>query len=333
MSIRAPAIDALLKRRKLTALEMLPWLLIVFVYFEMPTYLPFGNQIIVMIIFALSLDLVVGYAGVVTLGHAAFFGAGAYIAGLIAVAGWNEPISTLLLAGVGAAALGALTGAVILRATGLGLLMLGMVVGLILTQLANRFSWLTGGFDGLRGVNFDPLLGKFDFDIFGRTAYCYSAVVLLLIWIFARLLINAPFGQSLAGIRENADRMEAIGTPVWRRKLLAFTLSAGIAGLAGGLATESAGFVSLSVLSLELSGAILVMLVLGGVGRIYGAFVGVPLYMIAQDTISKGDPVYWNFWIGAILLLVVLFAKGGVLGIYDVVVRFSSRRAATWGRG
>jgi branched-chain amino acid transport system permease protein len=310
-------VEALLSRRRLRPAEALPWALMVGVFFWAPEYLPFGAQIFVMILFALSLDLVVGYVGVVILGHAAFFGAGAYAAGLLAIAGWNEPITVLFLAGLVAGILGASTGVVILRTSGLGLLMLGMVVGLLLVQVANRWSEITGGFDGLRNVEFSPILGRFQFDFFGETAYVFSAGVLFLAWLLVREIVTAPFGQSLTGIRENASRMEALGAPVFRRKLIAFTVSAALAGVAGALATETTGFVGLHVLSLELSGAVLVMLVLGGSGRLYGAFVGVTVYMIAQDSLAKGDPVYWNFWLGAILILVVLFARGGILGIWD----------------
>ncbi|MGE3993116.1 branched-chain amino acid ABC transporter permease [Pseudorhodoplanes sp.] len=314
-------IDALISRRNLRLYEVIPWAVAVAVYFAFPEYLPLGAQIIIMVIFTLSLDLVMGYAGIIILGHAAFFGLGAYAVGLLAVAGWKEPLSGLLFAAAAAGLLGALTGVVILRTKGLSLLMLGMAVSLILAQLANRLSSITGGFDGLRGITIDPIFGVFDFDFFGKTAYLYGLAVLFIAWLFVRQVVHAPFGRSLIGIRENPVRMEANGAPVQRRKLVAFILSAALAGVAGGLSTQTTQFVSLSTLSFELSGTVLVMLILGGAGRLYGAFVAPPLYMIAQDAFAKGDPVYWHFWLGLMLILVVLFVRGGLLGIIDELRR------------
>jgi branched-chain amino acid transport system permease protein len=327
------AIERLLARRRLHWAEALPWLLALLVYALLPQYLPLGTQVLIMVLFALSLDLVLGYAGVVILGHAAFYGLGAYTAGLLAVNGWKEPLSGLAAAAAMAALFGMVTGAVILRTTALALLMLGMAVALILAELANRLAGLTGGFDGLQGITIDPVLGRFEFDFFGQIPYLYSLTVLFLCWILVRQVVNAPFGRSLVGIRENPGRMEAIGTPVRRRKLIAFTLSAGLAGLAGGLSAQTNQFVAPSVFGFDLSGTVLVMLVLGGPGRLYGAFIGAPLYMIAQDLLAKGDPVYWSFWLGLILIGVVLFVRGGVLGIADRLRALAARVLANLGLG
>jgi branched-chain amino acid transport system permease protein len=269
------------------------------------------------VLFALSLDLILGYAGIVTLGHAAFFGTGAYVAGILAVHGWTEPLSLLVAAGAVAALLGVVTGAIVLRTSGLTLLMVTLVVAELLQEAANRLGWLTGGADGLQGIAIAPLLGLFRFDLFGRTAYLYCLVILFLAWAAARLIVHSPFGRSLVGIRENVTRMHAIGSPVFRRRLRIYAISAGIAGIAGALLTETTQFVALQVLSFELSGTVLVMLILGGVGRLYGAFIGAPLYMIAQDQLARDNPAYWLFWIGLILVVVVIFARGGMLGIVD----------------
>jgi branched-chain amino acid transport system permease protein len=316
-----PAIEQLLSRRRLKPVEALPWILALLVYFFLPQYLSLGSHVLIMVLFALSLDLTLGYAGVVILGQAAFYGMGAYTAGLLAVNGWNEPISGLVAAAALAASLGLVSGVVILRTTELALLMLGMALALILLELANRLHWITGGFDGLQGIVMAPILGRYEFDFFGETAFLYCLAVLFLAWIVVRQMVNAPFGRSLVGIQENAARMEAIGTPVRNRKLMAFTLSAAIAGIAGALSAQTNQFVSLSVFSFDLSGTVLVMLVLGGAGRLYGAFVGAPLYMIAQDLFSKGDPVFWLFWLGLLLIGVVLFARGGLLGVWDEIRR------------
>jgi len=270
-----------------------------------------------MVLFALSLDLILGYAGIVTLGHAAFFGTGAYVAGILAVHGWTEPLSLLVAAGAVAALLGVVTGAIVLRTSGLTLLMVTLVVAELLQEAANRLGWLTGGADGLQGIAIAPLLGLFRFDLFGRTAYLYCLVILFLAWAAARLIVHSAFGRSLVGIRENVTRMHAIGSPVFRRRLRIYTISAGIAGIAGALLTETTQFVALQVLSFELSGTVLVMLILGGVGRLYGAFIGAPLYMIAQDQLARDNPAYWLFWIGLLLVVVVIFARGGMLGIVD----------------
>jgi branched-chain amino acid transport system permease protein len=270
-----------------------------------------------MVLFALSLDLILGYAGIVTLGHAAFFGTGAYVAGILAVHGWTEPLSLLVAAGAVAALLGVVTGAIVLRTSGLTLLMVTLVVAELLQEAANRLGWLTGGADGLQGIAIAPLLGLFRFDLFGRTAYLYCLVILFLAWAAARLIVHSPFGRSLVGIRENVTRMHAIGSPVFRRRLRIYAISAGIAGIAGALLTETTQFVALQVLSFELSGTVLVMLILGGVGRLYGAFIGAPLYMIAQDQLARDNPAYWLFWIGLLLVVVVIFARGGMLGIVD----------------
>lgn len=305
--------------------ELTPWLACAAVWFMFPTYLPFAAQIIVMILFALSYDLVVGYAGIVILGHTAFFGVGAYTAGLLAVGGWPEPITGLICAGFAAAMVGLLSGVVILRTRGLTLLMLGLALTLLFGELANRFAGITGGHDGLQGIEISPIFGRFEFDLFGRVAFLYCVAVLFLSWLFARTLVNSPFGRSLVGIRLNPVRMQAVGVPVTKRKLIVFTISAALAGIAGGLSAQVSQFVSLSVFGLEMAGAVLIMLVVGGRGRLYGAFVGAASYMIVQDALAKDDPVFWLFWIGLILIAIVLFAPGGLIGLIEKAATF--RRA------
>jgi branched-chain amino acid transport system permease protein len=308
--------------------EVTPWLALAATWFMFPTYLPFASQIIVMILFALSYDIVVGYAGIVILGHTAFFGVGAYTAGLLAVGGWREPITGLICAGFAAAVVGLVAGAVILRTRGLTLLMLGLALTLLFGELANRFAGVTGGHDGLQGVEISPIFGRFEFDMFGHTAFLYSAAILFLAWICVRTLVNSPFGRSLVGIRLNPVRMQAIGVPVRQRKLIAFTISAALAGVAGGLSAQVTQFVSLSVFGLDMAGAVLIVLVVGGRGRLYGAFVGATAYMVVQDVLAKDDPVFWLFWVGLILITVVLFAPGGLLGLIEKVAGLRRPKAA-----
>jgi branched-chain amino acid transport system permease protein len=221
---------------------------------------------------------------------------------------------------------GLVSGLVILRTHGLTLLMLTLAVVFMIHEAANKAGFITGGADGLQGMTIAPVFGAFRFDMFGRTAYVYCLVVLFFAWAFLRLVVHSPFGRSLTGIRENSVRMHAIGTPVRRRLVTAYTLSAGLAGIAGALLAQTTQFVALNVVSFELSGAVLIMLIFGGVGRLYGAFVGAPVYMIAQDQLAKTDPVYWFFWIGLLLVLVVLFARGGILGLADLALRRIARR-------
>jgi len=313
-------IDAFARRHRLHPLELLPWALAVGTYFIFPDYLALGAQILAMTLFGLSADLVLGYAGIVTLGHAAFFGVGAYTAGYLAAHGVGAPIVGLLAAVVVAGAVGLISGFIILRTQGLSILMLTLVVCVMLQEAANKMTSITGGADGLQGMQVEPVLGIFRFDIFGHTAFWYCLAILFIGWIVARTLVHSPFGRSLTGIRENVMRMHAIGSPVTRRLLTIYTISAAMAGAAGAVIAETTGLVALNVLSVDLSGTILVMIILGGVGRLYGAFVGVPLYMIAQDRFSQIDPVYWYFWIGLLLVVVVVFARGGVLGLIDSLI-------------
>jgi branched-chain amino acid transport system permease protein len=315
------AVDAFVGRHRYRPLEALPWLVAVAAYLAFPSYLALGAQILAVILFALSADLLVGYAGIVTLGHAAFFGTGAYTAGILAAHGWGEPITGLMAAAAAAGVLGALSGLVVLRTTGLPLLMQTMVVATMVAEVANKASFITGGDDGLQGMQVWPIFGGLRFDLFGRTAYCYCLAVLFLCWLAARHIVHSPFGRSLTGIRENVRRMHAIGAPVAQRRLAVYTISAALAGISGALIAQTTQFVSLSFLSLDRSGTVLIMLVLGGVGRIYGAFIGVPVYMVAQDRFSTAEPVYWYFWIGVLMVVVVTFARGGLLGLFDRLCR------------
>ena len=216
-----------------------------------------------------------------------------------------------------AALIGFASGLVVLRTTGLTLLMQTVVVATLLREAANRASSITGGDDGLQGMQVWPIFGVFRFDLFGRTAYVYCLVVVFLCWWLARRIVHSPFGRSLTGIRENVLRMHAIGAPVRRRRLVIYTISAGFAGTAGALIAQTTQFVGLGFLGLERSGTVLIMLIIGGVGRLYGAFIGVPLYMIAQDRFSEVEPVYWYFWIGLLMVAVVIFARGGVIGLFE----------------
>jgi branched-chain amino acid transport system permease protein len=310
--------------------ELLPWISAGAVFFLLPEYLALGARILIFMLFALSLDLILGYAGIITLGHSAFFGLGAYVAGCIsAKAGVTDAFVQLAAAAGAAGLLGVLTGAVILRTRALTLLMLTLAITSILLELANKWTSMTGGADGLSGVTVAPILGFFKFDLFGRTAFIYCLIALFLAWFLVRRLIYSPFGAMLTGLRENTLRMHAIGAPVYLRLITVYTISAVMAGIAGALLTQTNQFVGLNVLGFELAGELLVMLILGGVGRIYGAFIGPLVYLIAQDYLAKQFPEYWYFGIGLILVLVVMFAPGGILGLTDKVwSRFSRPKSS-----
>lgn len=297
--------------------ELAPWALALALYFAAPSYLPLGAYVLIMILFALSLDLIVGYGGIVTLGHSAYFGVGAYTAAILAQRLHGDPLLGLAAAAVTAGLLGAATGAVILRTHALTLLMLTLAITSIVFEVASTATWLTGGSDGMHSVPVAPVLGAFAFDMFGTTAYLYCLAVLAACWWLVRTVVQAPFGAALVGCRENAARMHAVGAPVYGIRLKAYALSCALAGVAGALLTQTTQFAGLSTLGFELSGEVLVMLVLGGVGRIYGAFVGPAVYLVARDYLAKQTPEYWYMGIGVLLVLIVLFARGGVLGLLD----------------
>ena len=186
-------------------------------------------------LFTLSLDLILGYAGIVSLGHAAYFGVGAYTAGLVSKHGWGEPLTGLAMAALAAGIVGYATSFVICRFRHLALIMLTTGFGLLLAELANSLGWLTGGMDGLQGIHTWKLLGYFRFDLYGYTAYSYALAVLFVLFLFARRLIHSPFGLSLRGIRENYVRMPAIGAPRQAHLRTIYTIAACIAGVAGAL--------------------------------------------------------------------------------------------------
>jgi branched-chain amino acid transport system permease protein len=294
--------------------EIVFWLLPVAGFFLFDGYLVLGSQILIVGLFAVSLDLILGYAGIVSLGHAAFFGAGAYTAGLLAQHGWGEPLTGLLAGVAVAAVLGFAVSFLVVRGGDLTRLMVTLGISLLLFEAANRASTITGGIDGLSGVAMGKILGLFEFDIAGKTAYLYSLAVLFVVMVLLRRLVNSAFGLSLRGIREGVRRMPAIGAPVFRHRVLIFTLSAAIAGLAGALLAQTTKFVGLDTLGFSRSAELMMMLVLGGTGRLYGALIGAAVFMFIQNALSDINPVYWQFWIGLLLIVVVMTARGGIMG-------------------
>jgi len=324
---RDRAAEYLLRRHYFRWPEALPWLIAIVCFFVFPDRMTFGSQVVIMIMFALSLDLILGYAGIVTLGHAAFFGVGAYTVALASLKlGWSEPVSGVVGAGIVAGLVGVIVGWFILRYRGLTLLMLTIAFAAMLQEAGNIRSDFTGGYDGLPGLMFDPLLGHFQYDLYGHTAYWYALAVLAVVFFFVRRVVYSPFGQALTGIRENVRRMHAIGSPVHRRLVMVYTIAAAIAGVAGALFTQTNAYVTLTVFDFDNSAKVMVMLILGGTGRLYGAFVGAAVYMVLEDYFSKLSPTFWQFGIGLMLVLAVLFAPRGILGLFERVGSYLAER-------
>jgi len=316
---------AIARRHRVRPIEALPWLLAVAAFFLLPDYAYLGTQVMILILFALSLDLILGYAGIVTLGHAAFFGIGAYTVGLAAARlGWSEPISGLFAAAIVAGLVGFITGWFLLRYRGLTLLMLTLATAILLQETGNLRSDISGGYDGLPGLTFKPLFGVFDYDLYGHTYYLYVLSVLVVVFFFVRRIVYSPFGQALTGVRENVRRMHAIGSPVHRRLVTVYTIAAAIAGVAGALFTQTNAYVTLTVFDFDNSAKVMVMLILGGTGRLYGAFVGAAVYMVLEDYFSKLSPTFWQFGIGLVLVLAVLFTPRGVLGVFESIGKYFS---------
>ncbi len=307
--------------------ELVFWLAPLAAFFAVPGYLVLGSQVFITALFALSLDLILGYAGIVSLGHAAFFGIGAYTAGLLASHGWGEPLSGLLAGGAAAALVGFLVSFLVVRGGDLARLMVTLGIGQLVYEAANKAAGVTGGVDGLGDVAMWKVLGLFPFDLEGRTAWIYSLVVLFACFALARRVVASPFGLSLRAIRERGKRVPALGAPVRERLVAIFTLSAGLAGIAGALLAQTTQFVGLEVLGFTRSAELLIILVLGGTGRLYGALIGAPVFMLAQNFLSRINPTYWQFWLGLLLVGAVLFARGGVLGGVERLRELARRRS------
>ncbi len=304
---------SLLRNARFKAWEPLLWLAAFAAPALWPGHALIVNEIAIVALFALSLDLVLGYAGVVSLGHAAFFGFGAYAAALFAKLVMPDPLTGLLVGMAAATLLGAVCSLTILRGSDLTRLMVTLGMALILLELANKLDWLTGGSDGLQGVIMGPLLGRFEFDLTGQTAAWYSLTVLALWFVLARRWVHSPFGATLKALRDNPLRAMAIGIAVHRRLAVIYTLAAGVAGAAGALLAQTSGFASLDLFALDRSADVMMMLVIGGVGWLYGGVLGAVVFKLLHDVISSITPQYWTFWIGLFLVVLVLVGRDRLL--------------------
>ncbi len=296
---------SLLEASRWKPLETAFWLLALASPWLLPQHALIVNEVAIVALFALSLDLILGYTGIVSLGHAAFLGFGAYTAALFAKFVSPDPLLGLGVGMAAATLLGALCSVTIQRGTDLTRLMVTLGMALILLELANKLDWLTGGSDGLQGVVMGPVLGRFEFDLMGQTAACYSVGVLLLLFLLARRLVHSPFGATLKAVRDNRLRAMAIGIPVAQRLAVVYTVAAGVAGAAGALMAQTTGFASLDVFALERSADVMLMLVIGGVGWLYGGIAGAVVFKLMHDVISGITPQYWTFWIGLFLIVLV----------------------------
>jgi branched-chain amino acid transport system permease protein len=313
--------------------EVVFWVLVLACPFLFPSRYLIMTDILRLALFTLSLDLILGYAGIVSLGHAAFFGVGAYSAGLLALHGIiNEPVIALVVAGLAAMLLGFCTSFLVIRGVDLTRLMVTLGIALLMEALGERFSNITGGTDGLQGIEMQPILGLFAFDMFGKTGFWYCLIVLFLLFLLARRIVHSPFGLSLRAIRNNPLRAAAIGVPVNRRLIAVYTLSAFYAGIAGALFTQTTALASLDVFSFERSADLMLVLVIGGTGYLYGGLIGAVVFKMLQELFQTITPQYWLFWIGLVLVVMVLVGRNRihrwVLWLPNLVIRqFTGRKA------
>lgn len=295
-------------------------------YVAFPSDLGLLTRVISAALFVLSLDLVVGYCGIATLGHAALFGAGAYAVGITAAhGGWTEPLSLLVIGVAGGALAGLLSGVVVLRASGLPQLVLSIALVQLASALANKLSPITGGSDGLSGISPDPIFGAFAFDLFGVTGYWLGVLLLLVVFALLRLVVRSPFGLLCRGIREDPVRVRAMGARVTPPLVAMYVISGAVAGLAGGLSAVTTGVVGLDSLSFERSATALVMLVFGGAGTLFGALVGTVAFQVFEHVVSAANPFHWLILVGLLLILVVLFLPEGLQGLASRLMRALAR--------
>ena len=314
--------------------EIAFWCLALSCGFVFPSRYLIMTDIVRLALFALSLDLILGYAGIVSLGHAAFFGIGAYGAGLLAAHGIvTQPALALVVAGLAAAVAGFLTSFLVIRGVDLTRLMVTLGIALLLEALAERYSDITGGTDGLQGIEMAPLLGLFSFDMFGKTGFFYALAVLFVLFLVARRVVHSPFGLSLRAIKNNPLRAAAIGVPVNRRLIAVYTLASFYAGIAGALFTQTTQLASLDVFSFERSADLMLVLVIGGTGYLYGGLIGAVVFRMLQEFFSNLTPQYWQFWIGLVLVVIVLVGRARlhrwVLFVPNLLLRqFGGQKAA-----
>ena len=289
--------------------EIAAWVLLWAAPFVFASHAALINEIAILALFALSLDLILGYAGIISLGHAAFFGVGAYGAALFAKHVMPDPLVGLAVGTAVGALLGLITSPMIARGTDLTRLMVTMGVALVLFELANKFDDITGGADGLQGVVMGPLFGSFEFDLAARVASFYSLSVLFIAFVLLRRMVHSPLGVSLQAMRDNRLRVAALGMSVQGRLTAVYTVAAGLAGAAGALLAQTTGFASLDVFDFHRSADVMLALVIGGTGWLWGGVIGAMAFKVLHDLISGITVQYWTFWLGLVLVVLVLVGR------------------------
>ena len=289
--------------------EIAAWVLLWAAPFVFASHAALINEIAILALFALSLDLILGYAGIISLGHAAFFGVGAYGAALFAKHVMPDPLLGLAVGTAVGALLGLITSPMIARGTDLTRLMVTMGVALVLFELANKFDDITGGADGLQGVVMGPLFGSFEFDLAARVASFYSLSVLFIAFVLLRRMVHSPLGVSLQAMRDNRPRVAALGMSVQGRLTAVYTVAAGLAGAAGALLAQTTGFASLDVFDFHRSADVMLALVIGGTGWLWGGVIGAMAFKVLHDLISGITVQYWTFWLGLVLVVLVLVGR------------------------
>jgi branched-chain amino acid transport system permease protein len=284
-------------------------------YVLFPDNLAFLTRLISVALLVLSLDLVTGICGVASLGQALLYGAGAYAAGIAAVHGIGDPVVLLVIGAAAGSLAGLVSGTILLRAHGLPQLVLSIALVQLGHEAANKATGLTGGSDGLYGIMPDALMGLFEFDLYGRTAYVLGIVLLALVMLTLTLLVRTPFGMTCRGIRQDPVRVAAMGIRVQPTLLKMFAVSGAVAGLGGALGAIATQVVGLDSVSFELSANALVMLVIGGIGTLWGALLGAVVFLSVEHVMAAINPFHWLTLIGLMLIAVVLFAPGGLAGL------------------
>ncbi|MGM4916818.1 ABC transporter permease subunit [Tardiphaga sp. 813_E8_N1_3] len=291
-------------------------------YFLYPDDLAFLTRLIGIAFLVLSLDLVTGYCGVATLGHAAQFGVGAYAAGIACVRGITDPIALLAIGVFAGTVMGLISGALITRFRGLPQLVLSIAVGQLVAALANKLSWLTGGSDGLSGITPGKVFGIFNFDMYSRTAFLFSLGVLVIVFVLLQRFVRSPFGLMCRGIKDDDLRAKMIGVSIYPRLVAMYGVAGAVAGIGGALTAISTGVVGLDSISFERSAEVLVMLVLGGAGHLWGALAGTIIFMIFEHIVAAANPFHWMTLVGLLLILIVVFAPRGLI---EPVLSLASR--------
>lgn len=296
-------------------------------YFAFPDDLAFLTRLIGITFLVLSLDLVTGYCGVATLGQAALFGVSAYAVGNACIAGVTNPLMLLAIGAFSGMLMGLVSGAFITRFQGLPQLVLSIAIGQLISSLANKLSSLTGGSDGLSGITPAPIFGLFSFDMYSRTSYVFSLATLAVVMTLLLRFVRSPFGLLCRGIKDDSLRALMIGASPYPRLIIMYGVSGVVAGIGGALMAINTGVVGLDSVSFERSAEVLVMLVLGGAGNLWGALAGAVIFQVFEHIVSAANPFHWMTLVGLLLIVIVIFAPRGIgHGVASLWASLAQRR-------